>query len=237
MNREKFEREWTARQLAAGVYDEPVLCELIREGARIIQQKHGLIVDGLAGPTTISQLEKSLGLVAAERKIRGGRRKNTRPDLLPVPNRRGIETVYGSFSYESHPTMNGAIVIDKSWVRRNIKKVSLPDFGQQTWMHHLIIDEFKEAYTEAVQMTGYLPEKMWSWVARRINWSTDPEASISCHAWGIAFDIDWHLQPYGSTTGPIYDHPAWIDCFERRGWTWGGRFSTPDPHHFERVRR
>ena len=236
MDRGKFERDWAARQLAAGVYDEPVLCELVRQGARAIQSEAGLEVDGLAGPKTITHIESELGLIKQDRKVRGGRRKIVRPDLMPVPARKNIEAVYGSFSFETHPTMKGAIIIEKSWVKRNIKQCLLPEFGQRTPMHHLIIEEFKEAYTEAVKNSGYLPEKMWSWVPRRINWSADPDKPLSCHSWGVAFDIDWHLQPYGSKTGPIYDHPRFVAAFESRGWVWGGRWRTPDPHHFQRVK-
>ena len=234
--REKLERDWNDRQIAAGVLEGDVLAELVRLGARVVQTDAGLEVDGLAGPQTISELRTKLGLDSGARKVRGGRRKLVTPDLVPIPAKNGVETVYGSFNYTSHPSIKGAIVIDKSWVRRNIVKVVIPEFNQYTYMHRLVADEFKKIYVKAVERSGYLPSKMWSWVARRINWSDDPDARLSYHSWGVAVDFDWHLNPYGQASGtPMHNAPEFYQTFEDFGWKWGGRFKTSDPHHFQRV--
>lgn len=236
--KEELERQWNERQLAAGVLEEKVLSELVRRGARAIQTEAGLIVDGLAGPKTIAEVESQLGLNRPNRKIRGGRRKLNTPDLVPIPTKAGIETVYGSFPYTTHPSIKGAIIIDKAWVKRNIVKCVIPELGQYTYIHRLISDEFKEIYKRAVDRSGYHPKKMWSWVARRINWSSDPDKPLSMHSYGAAVDFDWDLNPYGKGSGtPMHENPRFYETFEEAGWTWGGRWRTPDPHHFERVRR
>ena len=238
--REKLQRQWNERQIAAGVLEGDVLSEIVRRGAAIIQSEAGLTVDGLAGPATITEIETQLGLNAGTRRIRGGRKKLNAPDLVPIPTRAGVETVYGSFSYTSHPDIKGAIIIDKGWVRRNIVKVVIPEYNQYTYMHRSIADEFKKLYVLAVERSGYLPKQMWSWVARRINWSADPEKPLSYHSWGVAIDFDWTLNPYGQESGTVmHQHEdTFVRTFEDAGYVWGGRWKGGrcDPHHFQRVR-
>lgn len=66
-----------------------------------------------------------------------------------------------------------------------------------------------------------------SYVLRAMRGST----KLSCHAWGIAVDIDPARNPLGARSSTF---PDWyIDCFERHGFTWGGRWQRPDPMHFE----
>ena len=63
-------------------------------------------------------------------------------------------------------------------------------------------------------------------------------SNASKHAWGIADDIDADENVRG--TDPLRSE-LWVKggngkcvkLLERTGFTWGGRFSTPDPHHFE----
>lgn len=57
-------------------------------------------------------------------------------------------------------------------------------------------------------------------------------AQLSRHSWGIAIDGDVLDNPQGS---PPQMHPFAIDCFEKQGFIWGGRFhgNAVDGMHFE----
>jgi hypothetical protein len=230
---EEIQRGWNVRRVDVGALSGDVLGELIRRGALELQDELDLKCDGLAGPSTVEAIEEHLGLSGDN---------DPAPAVgvarhVEIPTPRGVEAVYGSFGYKSHPTQKGAILIDRGWVRQNIVKVDVPYIGKHTWMHRLIADEFRALFAKAVEATDhkYLPTKVWSWVARRKMWRNN--RSPSMHAWGVAFDVDSHLNRYGTEEGPLYDHPEFVKVFEDAGYSWGGRFSTPDPHHFERVKR
>lgn len=231
MNQE-IARAWNLRQLDADAIPPEILAELVRRGAVCAQRELSLPVDGLAGPMTIEALEEHLGVrdFSEDTPPTGTR-------FVEIPTPRGVEAVYGSFRYKSHPEQTGAIVIEREWVRANIVKVKIPYTNRHTWMHRLVADEFKSLFARAVEATGnqYTPAKVWSWVARRKMWRDDKSPSM--HSWGVAVDIDPHLNKYGTETGPLYDFPEFVDVFESAGWSWGGRWRTPDPHHFERIKR
>lgn len=56
---------------------------------------------------------------------------------------------------------------------------------------------------------------------------------LSTHAWGIAIDLNADTNRLG-TAG---DMPtSVIQLFEANGFMWGGRFSRPDPMHFQFCR-
>lgn len=61
---------------------------------------------------------------------------------------------------------------------------------------------------------------------------------LSTHAWGIAIDLD----PESNARGVDVDKTRFgstaggrrvVEVFERRGFVWGGKFSTPDAMHFQ----
>jgi hypothetical protein len=59
--------------------------------------------------------------------------------------------------------------------------------------------------------------------------------TLSTHAWGAAIDLDpvrnGRGKPYKKDAGMIPIEV--VNIFEDAGWTWGGRFSTPDAMHFQ----
>ena len=58
----------------------------------------------------------------------------------------------------------------------------------------------------------------------------DPDRGPSLHAWGIAVDLNVSGNQVG-TPGTI--DARVVRIFERWGFAWGGRWSVPDPMHFE----
>jgi hypothetical protein len=53
------------------------------------------------------------------------------------------------------------------------------------------------------------------------------------HAFGLAVDLNVSSNQLG-TKGNI--DPRVVEIFERWGFAWGGRWSPPDPMHFELAR-
>ncbi len=51
------------------------------------------------------------------------------------------------------------------------------------------------------------------------------------HAWGLAVDFNVRGNEFGNHN-PEMD-PRIVEIFERWGFVWGGRWSTPDGMHFE----
>tara|TARA_Y100000593_G_scaffold66930_1_gene123127 strand:- start:2615 stop:3334 length:720 start_codon:yes stop_codon:yes gene_type:complete len=237
---DKFERDWNLVQIDSGALNGGVLAELVRRGAAVVQDENDMKVDGLAGPNTISEIESQLGINQPQesRPLRGRRRSI--PDLVPIPTVKGLEAVYGSPAYKSHPSKPGALILERDWVKKNIVKVTLHT-GQYTYCHRLVADEMKRLYKQACDLTGYTPKKIWAWVARRKLWREDKGPSL--HSYGIAFDIDSALNKYGMASGTPVHESRWFDIWEDSGWSWGGRWGNQetgkgcDPMHFERVRR
>lgn len=230
----EFEREWNLVQIESGALNGQVLAELVRRGAALVQDEADLKIDGLAGPNTISELESQLGLNQPQKtKPFRGRPRST-PDSVPIPTPRGVESVYGAPSYRSHPSKPGALIMEKAWVKKNIVRVTLHT-GQSTYIHRLVADEFKRLYKKACEESGYTPSRVWAWVARRKMWSEKRGPSL--HSYGCAFDIDPHLNKYRMLEGTPVWESGWYQTFENAGWSFGGRWKTSDPMHFERVRR
>tara|TARA_B100001175_G_scaffold309362_1_gene310941 strand:+ start:352 stop:1044 length:693 start_codon:yes stop_codon:yes gene_type:complete len=226
------ERDWNLAKLNAGLFEDDVLGELIRCGARAVQTAAGLTVDGLAGPATRAAVEDAIG-----KTIEGtGDHDGVRPTYqVPIPRRNAIESIYGTFRYKEHPDTPGAIIIEKDWVKANITRLELHT-GQKVWVHRSIAFEMGELYKKACEVSGYTPAKVASWVPRHMRW--DKSRSLSRHSWGIAFDIDWHLNGIGMSDTPLHRHPEWVEVFRGAGWNCGIDWRTyNDPMHFERTAR
>lgn len=228
----QFEREWNASKADAGAYEDDVLGELLRCGARAIQAAAGLKVDGLAGPATIEIIEGILNKATEA----PGKHDGRKPEFShPIPRRAGVESFYGSFDYKEHPDTPGAIIIEREWVRQNIVGLTLHT-GRKVWVHRLVAHELGELFEKACKITGYTPKSVASWVPRHMRW--DSKRNLSRHSWGIAFDIDPSLNGVGMKDTPLHRHPEWAQVFRDAGWTCGMDWKNyPDPMHFERVAR
>lgn len=59
---------------------------------------------------------------------------------------------------------------------------------------------------------------------------------LSVHSWGAAVDLNADTNPLSFDGVLRTDIPdAWVAEFERRGFTWGGRWGRPDSMHFQFV--
>lgn len=170
-------------------------------------------------------------LAAAVRKVIGRRGQ---VDLLTQPSpptafltgsRAARE--FGAFSYRYHD--DGTIEPDARWVAANIRYARLPLLGFVS-CHRLTIPQLRRALQE-IEAAGLGPQvRSYSgcYVPRFIE--RNPTRAVSLHTWGIAFDINVATNQYG-TRGDM--DPRVVAIFERWGFRWGGRWTVPDPMHFE----
>lgn len=57
--------------------------------------------------------------------------------------------------------------------------------------------------------------------------------ALSMHSWGCAVDFDSARNAFGSRAPRFADIPAVLNAFDDEGWTWGGRWHTPDGMHWQ----
>lgn len=124
---------------------------------------------------------------------------------------------------------DGFIRPDPAWVSANITQAEVPLIGSVT-CHRLLIPQLYAALAE-VEEAG-LAEEIYQYngcyVPRFID--RDPRKPLSMHAFGLAVDINTPTNQLG-TQGDM--DPRVVEIFERWGFVWGGRWSRPDPMHFE----
>lgn len=58
------------------------------------------------------------------------------------------------------------------------------------------------------------------------------KTNYSAHSWALAIDLNAGWNPLG---GQSSWSKTFIDCFEREGFVWGGRFERGDPMHWSWV--
>ena len=170
-------------------------------------------------------------LAGAVRKVVGA---SARVDLLTQPapptafltgSRAARE--FGAFSYRFYP--DGTIEPDARWVAENIRYARLPIIGF-VQCHRLTIPQLRRALqeVEAAGLASKITSYAGCYVPRFIE--RNPTRAVSLHTWGIAFDFNAATNQMG-TRGDM--DPRLVEIFERWGFRWGGRWSVPDPMHFE----
>lgn len=128
-------------------------------------------------------------------------------------------------------------VPNRQWAKDNIHRVSVPRwFSRQgaVAIHRKVAPQLLSLLT-GWELAGVHEAvlSMHGTVAFR---RTRGGASLSSHAFGIAFDINapqnaFRAPPAGhSDEGCVYEL---VKIANEHGWFWGGHFSTPDGMHFE----
>lgn len=142
-----------------------------------------------------------------------------------------LKKMFGDFKYVE--LSRGAVDVDDTWERDNIVTLRrLPGIRPPVQLHRLIAPHF-EATLHAAQLALLKPypiQLIGGYVPRHQR--NDPKLPLSTHSWGIAVDFNWDKNPMKrplTTNMP----DAFVKAFTDRGWVWGGKFSTPDPMHFQ----
>lgn len=128
----------------------------------------------------------------------------------------------------------GRIEVDPAWEAEHIVTVELPILGTAR-CHRLMVPQLTAALDHLVDhdLAHLLdPDDFGGcYLPRHIDWN--PDASLSMHAWGLAFDVNVATNGLGET--PQLD-AAVVDVFTSRGFSWGGDWRRPDGMHFELAR-
>lgn len=149
--------------------------------------------------------------------------------VAPPVGRSGVVSQFGSIVVR-----DGKIVAPKDWERRSMTLVSdLPGWPRRIYVHKAIVEPLRWALGRCVELRdGYVVRTLGCFNPRAKR--SNPSA-LSLHSWGIAVDMNASTNPYGAPLRT--DIPAaWIEIWERAGWTWGGRWRTPDPMHWQWAR-
>ena len=191
----------------------------LEDAVLAFQQIHGLAVDGWPGLGTQTAMYEAGG-------------------PFPIPaSRAEVEKIFGNPKWVR--VKEGARAI--KWTSRNspgkrVRSVKLHT-GKSVTLLDDICDEFCELFEEACEESGYTPSSVVGYVPRTIELSDDP----SYHAYALAVDFDPSDNPWGGVRSDgspslLRQHMAFVDVFERNGWTWGGRWrkGKGDDMHFER---
>jgi hypothetical protein len=145
-----------------------------------------------------------------------------------------LQKKFGKFNWK--PKGGGYIkVLDEDWYKDNIRTVEIPVIGKLT-CHKLVALSLyivfyrieQRGLAKNIDIDEFKNNVAGCYVNRCVMW--DCKNGISCHAFGVAIDLNVKKNPYG---GKPNQHPGIVEEFEKEGWIWGANFRTPDPMHFE----
>lgn len=142
-----------------------------------------------------------------------------------------IKQAFGEFA--ARPLSTGSIRIQPGWVRRNIKSARVPILGRVT-CHKSLFPQLRSALHEVVAeglTYAVNPDDYGGCYSPRFI-DSNPGGRLSHHSWGIAIDLNVAENAFGSR--PDQDDRL-VRIMEGAGFTWGGRWLTPDGMHFEWV--
>lgn len=164
--------------------------------------------------------------------------------LHPPLNRSEREELFGGpFKYRHKPEPGNPenIVILGDWEEENIRTVEIPqlkqvpgNFSRARW-NKRGTEQLRSLWA-AWEKAGLLPlvkSYEGSYVPRLIRGST---SSLSNHAYGSAFDINYHWNQLGKTPakrGSIGSVHELVPLAHEHGFYWGGHFTRLDGMHFE----
>jgi hypothetical protein len=143
-----------------------------------------------------------------------------------------VTRAVGTFTYTPHA--DGSVSPDPEWVRRYIRRETVPILGTVT-CNKGMLPQLRAALDEVVAqgLSGSIHASEYGgcYVPRFIG--HNPASGLSLHSWGIAVDLNVPGNLRG-TAGQL-DRRV-VAIFERWGFAWGGRWRYTDPMHFEMNR-
>ena len=166
-------------------------------------------------PYVSEELRAEYGLVPAPKTIQ------ELQDITEIP----------AFADDKH--MRGWVVMDPGWLRKYLVVEWFPLLGQK-YVHRSLVVPLHAALSEiaASPFSDYIkPLQCGIWAARRQ--LTKLGNPLSTHALAMALDINSSENPLGSDKDTIRRVPFVIQCFEKRGFEWGGRWKNHDRMHFQ----
>ncbi len=205
--------------------------------ADVVISRSTAIELGLRGLTTLLvSVADDADLAAVTQALAAG--TGMTPQVIDEPETRrafltgaAARDAFEPFSYVS--IGDGMIQIDREWTSRNIVPAQVPILSGNVVCHSLLIPQLRGALQEVVDagLSDLIDPSQYGgcWVPRHILFN--PDRALSMHAWGLAVDFNVRGNEFGNRN-PEMD-PRIVEIFERWGFVWGGRWSTPDGMHFE----
>jgi D-alanyl-D-alanine carboxypeptidase len=140
-----------------------------------------------------------------------------------------IKQLFGEFAARPDPGHPGFLDVDPAWVRQNIEIRHLPLVGN-IQCNKALFPQLRGALEELVRrgLGNLVHSDNGCYVPKFI--LNDPNAEISHHSWGMAFDINLIGNEYGQ---PPHQDPRLVRILAKWGFIWGGTFIIPDGNHFE----
>ena len=169
-------------------------------------------------------------------RVRSMRLLQTAADSVPADAADPVGTAQGDLigSMNFRILKDGYIEPDPAWVAANIASGEVPILGSVT-CHRVVFPQLGAALREIEEqgLAGKIDRADFGgcYVPRFIG--RDPRRGLSMHAFGLAVDLNVSTNQLG-TRGKI--DPLVVEIFEKWGFAWGGRWSSPDPMHFELAR-
>lgn len=144
------------------------------------------------------------------------------------------ETVAAFAPFAFSPGDGGRIRIDAAWEEAHITTEAVPILGDVR-CHRLILPQLRAALEQIIErgLADALDPDDYGgcYLPRHIDWN--PAASLSMHAWGVAFDVNVATNWLGDE--PQLDRRV-VEVFADHGFGWGGDWRRPDGMHFELER-
>ena len=223
-----------SKVIVSGEFDDMTF-----ESTKEFQKDCKLIADGIVGNKTY-EAAKIKGFSEIQKE-----------DWPQPPASRSITSsdrikLFGCFQYEAAPTKFNpeAIKILGGWDKNNITSIEVPQLAGVTGMGksskidahkavaHQIIDLFQTWDDQGLK--NRIISWGGSWAPRFIRGS---RTSLSNHAWGTAFDINFQWNALGVKPAQLGEKGCVRELVEiayEKGFYWGGWFpNRPDGMHFE----
>jgi peptidoglycan hydrolase-like protein with peptidoglycan-binding domain len=224
---------------------------MTEKASKAFQKSNGIIADGIIGPQSYAvalRLGFDPGLVdtidPTDTRILSG---NSTLKPLSAAQR---QKLFGVIEYDHTPTPGNreAITITNGWERDNITRVAIPQLkgipvfgkpGSGQIPFHTKAAAQLQAMWGAWQAAGLLERVLTyegSYNPRLIRGGT----SLSNHAYGTAFDINYNWNRLGQLPTAAGKHGSvreLVPIANEYGFFWGGHFKArPDGMHFEVAR-
>ncbi|MBW3661683.1 MAG: M15 family metallopeptidase [Actinobacteria bacterium] len=140
-----------------------------------------------------------------------------------------VKERFGEFSFRPPPGDEREFEPDPAFEAANIVSEEVPLLGVVR-CHRGIVDALRGALEDLVARgLAHLVDPT-AFAGCHNPRLTTPGGSVSHHAWGVAFDLNYDANPTGIAS--VQD-PRLVETLERWGFTWGGFWLVPDPAHFE----
>ena len=222
---------------------------MTEKASKAFQKNNALIADGVIGPQSYA-VALHLGLDA-------GLKDSVAPDdtriltgssaIKPLSTTQR-QKLFGVIEYDHNPTSGNpeAITITNGWDKDNIISVTIPQLkGKPVYgklssgrmrFHKKGVDQLKAMWAawEAAGLLELVLSYEGSYMARFIRGS---RTTLSNHAYGTAFDINYNWNRLGAIPAPIGTRGSvreLVVIANEHGFFWGGHFKNrPDGMHFE----